>query len=56
MSIASSAPVIASKPVANTMASTAYSVSRVRTPLGVIAAIGVRRTSIRVTLSRLNVA
>jgi hypothetical protein len=40
MSIFNSAPVIASKPVAETMASTAYSRPLARTPADVIASIG----------------
>ena len=52
----SSAPVIASKPVAKTRSSTAYSTPPVRTPFGVIAPMGCVRTSTRVTLSRLKVA
>ena len=47
---------MASKPVAKTMLSSAYSASRVRSPCGVIASIGALRTSTRVTLSRLNVS
>ena len=53
MPILKRVPVIVSKPVANTIASTSYSCSLVRTPPGVIVAIGVRLMSIRVTLSRL---
>ena len=52
----SRAPVIASKPVANTRSSTAYSTPATRTPVGVIASIGFFLTSTSVTLSRLNVA
>ena len=40
MSMAKSGPVMASKPVAKTMLSSAYSASRVRRPVGVIASIG----------------
>ena len=53
MSIFNSAPVIASKPVARTMASTAYSRSRAWKPAGVITSIGSRLTSIKVTFERL---
>ena len=56
MSMFSSAPVMASNPVAKTRLSTSYPASRVRTPCGVIASIGVFLRSTRVTLSRLNVA
>ena len=56
ISMLSSAPVIASKPMANTMLSTAYSWPRVWMPCGVIASIGCVRMSISVMLSRLNVA
>jgi hypothetical protein len=56
MSMPRSAPVIASKPVANTMLSSVYAASRVLRPSGVIASIGARRISTRVTLSRLNVS
>ena len=56
MSMASRAPVIASNPVANTRLSSAYSASLVRRPRGVMAAIGIVRRSIRVTLSRLKVS
>ena len=53
----SSAPVMASKPVAKTMLSSAYSrVARPQRPSGVIASIGAVRTSTSVTLSRLNVS
>jgi len=55
MSMLRRAPVIASKPVAKTMSSTAYSPPPARTPFGVIASIGLVRTSTSVTLSRLNV-
>ena len=47
---------MASKPMANTRLSRSYSASRVRTPRGVIATMGARRTSTSVTLSRLNVS
>ena len=53
MSIFSSAPVIASKPVANTIASSSYSASPARTPFAVTSLIGVDRTSTSVTFSRL---
>ena len=53
MPIFNSAPVIASKPVARTMASTAYSRSRTWKPAGVIASIGSRLTSMKVTFERL---
>ena len=56
MSTASKAPVMASKPIANTRASRAYSAACVRTPGGVMASIGSFRMSTSVTLSRLNVA
>jgi hypothetical protein len=56
MSMLSSAPVIASKPVAKTRSSTAYSTPPVRTPRGVMVSMGALRTSTRVTLSRLKVA
>ena len=56
MPILNSVPVIASNPVAYTMASTSYSASAVRTPVGVISSIGGVRTSTSVTLSRLNVS
>jgi hypothetical protein len=49
-------PVIASKPVAKTMLSKAYSASDVRSPLEVISSIGVARRSTSATFSRLNVA
>ncbi|CAA9225685.1 MAG: hypothetical protein AVDCRST_MAG04-852 [uncultured Acetobacteraceae bacterium] len=53
----SRAPVMASKPVASTMLSASWwAPSPVRTPVGVIASIGVSRTSTRVTLSRLKVS
>src|SRR6476646_1472141 len=50
------APVMASKPVAHTMLSSAYSAFAVRTPVQVISRIGVDLASISVTLARLNVA
>ncbi len=53
---ASSGPVIASNPVANTMMSSGYSAAAVRSPSGRIASIGAARTSTSVTLSRLNVS
>ena len=56
MSMRSSAPVIASNPVASTIASKSYSAFAVRMPVGVISAIGALRISTKVTLSRLNVA
>jgi len=56
MSIFSSAPVIASKPVAKTIASTGYSRPLARMPAGVIASTGSPLTSISVTFGRLNVA
>ena len=49
-------PVIASKPVAYTIASTSYSCPFIRTPRGVISSIGVARASSSVTLSRLKVS
>ncbi len=52
----SNAPVIASKPIAKTIASSVYSAPRVRSPRRVMASIGVFRTSTKVTLSRLNVS
>ena len=51
-----SGPVMASKPVANTSASSTYSVDSVRIPRGVISTIGSARTSTSETLSRLYVA
>ena len=51
--MASSAPVIASKPVAKTIASSSYSPAEVRIPAGVTASIGVAVTSTSVTLARL---
>ncbi len=56
MSILSSAPVMASKPIAKTMASTSYSRTAVFTPAGVIRSIGSSVRSTRLTLSRLKVA
>ncbi len=56
MSTATSAPVIASKPVANTMASNSNSRSLVRIPVGVISTIGSRRRLTSATLSRLYVS
>ena len=56
MSISVSAPVIASKPVANTILSSWYSAIEVRRPELVISSMGVARTSTRVTFSRLNVS
>ena len=52
----SSEPVIASKPVAYTMLSSAYSASRVAMPSGVTLVIGEARKSTSVTLGRLNVS
>src|SRR5260221_706777 len=51
MSISFIAPVIASKPVAKTIASSAYSASSVRNPAGVISWIGLLLISTKVTLS-----
>ena len=56
MSMLSKAPVMASNPVANTRLSSSYSASRVWRPWGVIASMGARRRSTRVTLSRLKVS
>ena len=56
MSIFDSAPVMASKPVANTMLSNSYSASEVRMPFGVISTSDVLRTSTRCTFGLLNVA
>ena len=53
MSIRLNVPVMASKPVANTMMSSSYSASSVRMPVGVISWIGAWRMSTSVTLSRL---
>ena len=53
MSIAVSAPVIASKPVAYTIASNSYSRSVVRMPRSVISTMGVRRRLTSGTFSRL---
>ncbi len=50
------APVIASKPVANTMQSSSYAWSFVLSPCGVISSIGDLLTSTRVTFGRLNVS
>ena len=47
---------MASKPVANTMLSSAYVAPCVRRPSGVIASMGALRTSTSVTLSRLKVS
>ena len=47
---------MASKPVANTMASTSYSPPPARTPRAVIRSIGSSLTSTKVTLARLNVS
>ena len=47
---------MASKPVANTMASTSCSLPLARTPFAVIASIGSSLTSISSTLARLNVS
>jgi hypothetical protein len=51
-----SEPVMASKPVANTMASNSNSASVVRKPVAVIDSMGVSLMSTRRTLSRLNVS
>jgi len=56
MSMRDSEPVIASNPVANTMASSSYCAEEVRSPVGMISSIGAALTSTRVTLSRLNVS
>jgi hypothetical protein len=56
MSICSSGPLIASKPVAKTMTSSSCSASLVLTPLGVMPVIGVARRSTSETFSRLNVS
>ena len=53
MSIRSSGPVIASKPVAKTMMSTGYSASVVQIPASEIRSIGVAFTSTSETLGRL---
>jgi hypothetical protein len=55
MSIAASAPVIASNPVARTMESSSYTFSVVRMPVSVNSMIGVARRSTRWALSLLNV-
>ena len=51
--MSSSAPVIASKPVANTITSSSYALLAVSIPRGVSRTIGASRTSTSVTLSRL---
>ena len=51
--IFASAPVIASKPVAKTMASNSYSLAPCRIPFGVIRSIGLLETSTNCTLLRL---
>ena len=56
MSMLSSGPVMASKPVAKTMMSSSYSASRVLMPRGVIRSIGEAFTSTSETLSRLKVS
>ena len=47
---------MASKPVANTIASTSYSLPFALTPFSVIASIGSSLTSISSTFGRLNVS
>ena len=54
--MASKAPVMASKPVANTIASSWCSPCVVRRPVGVISVIGFAFTSTRSTLARLKVS
>ena len=56
MSMFMRAPVMASKPVANTMQSSSYSASLVLRPPRVISSIGDLPTSTRVTFGRLNVS
>ncbi len=55
-SMRSSDPVIASNPVANTIASTSYAASPTCTACSVIASIGVLLTSTRCTCGWLNVS
>ena len=56
MSILATDPVMASKPVASTSASTSYSLPPVRTALAVISSIGLDLMSTSVTFERLNAA
>ena len=56
MSILATEPVMASKPVASTRASTSYSLAAVRTALGRISSIGLDLISTSVTFGRLKVA